>query len=199
MLNNILVIKSPKQRCMLLFSTKISWKRFPALIYFLKVNAFNWMTSWNKQKCRSFQPVCVLLWAWSDLSLGNTRLQIVHRMSLREVEPFHINDEIASARGRPLFIIWRRNSESPSSEDDADALNWTLCTFSPQFHGYIFGSLIAVRWRRAVLTSIACADLLTGVRCEHAIKSVPASADINSVRASLQNEFSRGLWLTGYR
>lgn len=49
-------------------------------------------------------PVCVLLWAWRDFSLGNTRLQMLQRIRLDEVSPSLMSSRTVSARGRPLRI-----------------------------------------------------------------------------------------------
>lgn len=52
----------------------------------------------------SLLPVCVLLWAWRDFSLGNTRLQMLQRIRLDEVSPSLMSSRTVSARGRPLRI-----------------------------------------------------------------------------------------------
>lgn len=78
-------------------------------------------------------PVCVLLWAWRDFSLGNTRLQMLQRIRLDEVSPSLMSSRTVSARGRPLRI--------PSWQQEY--IIFTL--YLMEHHKYLFSCFIDAR------------------------------------------------------
>lgn len=67
---------------------------------------------------KQFSPVCVLLWAWRDFSLGNTRLQMLQRMRLDEVSPSLMSSLTVSALGRPLRIpSWQQEHKLQTADE----------------------------------------------------------------------------------
>ena len=90
-------------------------------------------------------PVCVLIWACKDFSLGNTRLQMLHRILLAIFVPSMIRLVMLSALGRPLLSLSCSFSGDPH---ELAGLRSILCAPAPQFHGYIMisfsGGLVGV-------------------------------------------------------
>ena len=90
------------------------------------------------------------MWAWSDLSLGNTLLHTLHRMSLLILVPSTIKFVIASALGRPRFKSRPKSGDPVFDEESEDAgLKSIARAPSPQFQGYmdesLIGGLVGVR------------------------------------------------------
>ena len=65
----------------------------------------------------NYSPVCVLMWACKDFSLGNTRLHILHWMELSVWFPCCIKVVTTVAFGLPLFIKSFAESGDPKGMD----------------------------------------------------------------------------------